>query len=253
VPRAGVNPAVGSISAFFPCYNDEATIASMVNQAVKTIDEVGAEGEVIVINDGSTDASQEVLEELADSEPLLRVVVHESNRGYGGALLSGFAAATKQWVFYTDGDAQFDPTELALLVERASEEVDVVQGYKLGRADNVARRIIGRMYHRFVAFMFGIRIRDVDCDFRLIRRSLLERVELVHSTGVICVEMVRKFQDAGARFVEVAIHHYPRAHGRSQFFRLSSVVRSLRDLAVLWVRLVVLRQGRRAARRAVAS
>ena len=242
-----VNPAVESISAFFPCYNDEATIASMVNAGVKTVEGVGADGEVIVINDGSTDGSQEVLEDLSDSQPWLRIVVHEHNRGYGGALLSGFAAATKQWVFYTDGDAQFDPTELALLVDAAGPEVDVVQGYKLHRADNVIRRIIGRVYHRFVALIFGLKIRDTDCDFRLIRRTLLERVELRYSTGVICVEMVRKFQDAGARFVEVPVHHYPRTHGKSQFFRPSSVARSLRDLAMLWVRVIVLRQGKRAA------
>lgn len=242
-----MNPAVESISAFFPCYNDEATIASMVNAAVKTVEEVGADGEVIVINDGSTDGSQEVLEDLSDSQPWLRIVVHEHNRGYGGALLSGFAAATKEWVFYTDGDAQYDATELAVLVDAASDDVDVVQGYKLQRGDNLARRAIGRVYHRFVRALFGLNIRDTDCDFRLIRRTLLERVDLVHSTGVICVEMVRKFQDAGARFVEVPVHHYPRTHGRSQFFRPSSVLRSLRDLAALWVRLVVLRQGKRAA------
>lgn len=242
-----MNPAVGSISAFFPCYNDEATIASMVNAAVKTIEGVGADGEVIVINDGSTDSSQEVLEDLSDSQPSLRIVVHEHNRGYGGALLSGFAAATKEWVFYTDGDAQYDPTQLALLVDAAGDDVDIVQGYKRRRGDNIARRVIGRVYHRFVRTMFGLRIRDTDCDFRLIRRALLDRVELVHSTGVICVEMVRKFQDAGARFVEVPVSHFPRTHGKSQFFRPRSVVPSLRDLAVLWVRMIVLRQGKRAA------
>jgi glycosyltransferase involved in cell wall biosynthesis len=247
-----VNPAVESISAFFPCFNDEATIASMVNAAVKTIEGLGADGEVIVINDGSTDGSQEVLEDLSDSQPSLRIVVHEHNRGYGGALLSGFAAATKQWVFYTDGDAQYDPTELALLVDAAAADVDVVQGYKRRRGDNIARRIVGRVYHRFVRTMFGLKIRDTDCDFRLIRRELLERVELVHSTGVICVEMVRKFQDAGARFVEVPVSHFPRTHGKSQFFRIGSVGRSLRDLAALWVRLIMLRQGKRAVARSEA-
>ena len=99
------------------------------------------------------------------------MVTHEHNRGYGGALLSGFAASTKQWVFYTDGDGQFDPAELELLVRRASADVDVVQGYKLRRADGILRAVIGRVYHRFVKFMFGLRIRDTDCDFRLIRRA----------------------------------------------------------------------------------
>lgn len=239
-----MNPAVESISAFFPCYNDEATIASMVNLAFVTIDKVGADGEVIVIDDGSTDGSPHVLKELLDEHPRLRVVTHEQNRGYGGALLSGFASATKQWVFYTDGDAQFDPAELELLVAEAAPDVDVVQGYKIRRADNLARRVIGRVYHRFVSLMFGLKIRDTDCDFRLIRRAMLERIRLEHSSGVICVELVRKLQDAGARFVEVPIHHYPRLYGHSQFFRLSAVARSLWDLAGLWLELMVRRRDR---------
>ena len=194
-----LNPAVEAISAFFPCYNDDATIASMVRVAVATLERVGVlDGEVIVIDDGSFDNSPKVLAELAADEPMLTVVTHDRNRGYGGALLSGFAAAKKQWVFYTDGDGQFDPAELELLVRHASDDVDVVQGYKLRRADGMLRRVIGRMYHRFVAFFFGLQIRDTDCDFRLIRQSSLDKIELVHTTGVICVELVRKLQDSGA-------------------------------------------------------
>jgi glycosyltransferase involved in cell wall biosynthesis len=239
-----VNPAVESISAFFPCYNDEATIARMVETALATIDRVGAEGDVTVVDDGSSDSSPDVLADLGARYPNVTIVTHVQNRGYGGALLSGFAAARRQWVFYTDGDAQFDPAELEDLVRAAGPDVDVVQGYKIRRADNVVRRVIGRVYHRFVALMFGLKIRDTDCDFRLIRRSTLDRVELRHSTGVICVELVRKLQDAGARFVEVPIHHYAREYGQSQFFRLSSVARTLRDLVGLWWTLVIRRTGR---------
>jgi glycosyltransferase involved in cell wall biosynthesis len=237
-----VNRAVQSVSAFFPCYNDEATIGRMVEVAARTLDECGVDGEIIVINDGSTDGSAGVLGALSADEPKLRIVTHESNRGYGGALLSGFATATRQWVFYTDGDAQFDPSELAVLVDAASDDVDVVQGYKIRRADNIARRVIGRVYHRFVAFAFGLRIRDTDCDFRLIRKETLDRITLMHTTGVICVELVRKLQDAGARFVEVPIHHYAREHGQSEFFRFTRVMGSLKDLVGLWVREVLLRQ-----------
>lgn len=240
-----LNPAVEAISAFFPCYNDEATIASMVRLAVSTFERVGVcDAEVIVVDDGSFDNSPKVLAEVSSEEPLLRVVTHDENRGYGGALLSGFANATKQWVFYTDGDGQFDPSELELLVRHASDDVDVVQGYKLRRADGVLRRVIGRVYHRFVAFFFGLGIRDTDCDFRLIRRSSLDQIELVHTTGVICVELVRKLQDSGARFTEVGVHHYRRVYGKSEFFRLPAIVRTLWDLAGLWIGLVVLRRGR---------
>ena len=240
-----MNPAVESISAFFPCFNDEPTIGSMVHLAFATIEKVGADGEVTVVNDGSTDGSAYVLKELADTVPRLRIVTHDQNRGYGGALLSGFAAATGQWVFYTDGDAQFDPAELELLVRAAADDVDVVQGYKIRRADSLARRFVGRVYHRFVAMAFGLTIRDTDCDFRLIRLEALQRVQLVHSSGVICVELVRKLQDSGARFVEVPVHHYRRMHGQSEFFRPAQVLRSLADLAGLWVSLIVLGRGRR--------
>jgi glycosyltransferase involved in cell wall biosynthesis len=239
-----MNPAVEALSVFFPCFNDEATIASMVNLAVTTMDAVGVDGEVIVINDGSTDGSAKVLDDLVGTQPLLRIVTHKHNSGYGAVLLSGFANAARQWVFYTDGDAQYDPTELELLVQHASDDVDVVQGYKLRRADGVLRSVIGRVYHRFVALFFGLKIRDTDCDFRLIRRAMLDKVELEHTTGAITVELVRKLQDAGAVFTEVGVHHYRRVYGSSEFFTIPAVARTLWDLAGLWIELVVLRRGR---------
>ena len=240
-----MNAAVEAISVFFPCYNDEATIARMVEVAVATLARVGViDAEVIVVNDGSSDRSAAILAELEAREPLLRVVTHEHNRGYGGALLSGFAASTRQWVFYTDGDGQFDPAELELLVKHASDDIDVVQGYKLRRADGLVRAVIGRVYHRFVSLFFGLNLRDTDCDFRLIRHAALDRVMLVHTTGVICVELVRKLQDAGARFTEVGVHHYRRVYGSSEFFTIPAVAGTLWDLAGLWIELVVLRRGR---------
>ncbi len=242
-----MNPAVVAVSAFFPCYNDEPSIGLMVETALATIDRCGVDGEVVVVNDGSSDGSAKVIKDIIVDDPRVSLVQHEHNRGYGGALLSGFAAARRQWVFYTDGDGQFDPAELELLVRAARDDVDVVQGYKLRRADSMLRRVIGRVYHRFVAFMFGLKIRDTDCDFRLIRRATLDRVTLEHTTGVVCVEMVRKLQDAGAVFVEVPVHHYPRRHGKSEFFRVPSVLKSLRDLSVLWVKQVVLKRGTKPA------
>lgn len=230
---------VESLSAFFPCYDDAPTIGGLVERVDAVLSELGIDHEVIVVDDGSTDASVASLEELQSRLPRLRLVVHGRNRGYGGALRSGFAASTRQWVFYTDGDGQYDPAEVRALVERAGPDVDVVQGYKISRSDPWPRRVIGRVYHHAVRLLFGLPVRDTDCDFRLIRRSLLEQVHLRHASGVICVEMVRRFRDAGARFAEVPVHHYPRLHGRSRFFRVRRVARSLADLARLWIALVL--------------
>ncbi|MFM7736219.1 MAG: glycosyltransferase family 2 protein [Alphaproteobacteria bacterium] len=231
--------AAPTVSAFFPCYDDAPTICGLVERVSAALDEVGIDHEVIVVDDGSTDDSVARLERLAAAMPRLRIVRHPQNRGYGGALLSGFAASTGEWVFYTDGDGQYDPDEVRLLVARMSPDVDVVQGWKIRRQDPWPRRMIGRLYHHAVRAAFALPVRDTDCDFRLIRRSLLDRVRLEHTSGVICVEMLRKFSAAGARFVEVPVHHYPRLHGRSQFFRLSRVARTLTDLGGLWVGLVL--------------
>jgi glycosyltransferase involved in cell wall biosynthesis len=239
VDRSPHNPAVASVSAFFPCYNDEMSIATMVTDARAALISRAVDFEIIVVNDGSADGSLGVLEALGSTVPELEIVNHETNRGYGGALISGFGASTKQWVFYTDGDAQYDASELVRCIDAATDQVDVVQGWKMGRGDPWYRKVIGRTYHHVVRLLFGLRVRDTDCDFRLIRRSLVDEVELTSTSGVICVEMMRKFERAGARFVEVGVSHHARPHGRSQFFRLPAIARSARQLVALWWNLVV--------------
>ena len=235
-----------SVSAFFPCYDDEATIGWVVGRVGALFDRLGVDGEIVVVNDGSADGSAAVLDELAGVEGRLRVVTHDQNRGYGGALQSGFAAATGEWVFYTDGDGQYDPDQLERLLALADADVDVdvVQGYKIGRSDSVVRRVVGRVYHRFVRIMFGLQIRDTDCDFRLIRNDVLRRVGLRETSGAICVELVRGLQTAGARFVEVGVDHFPRVNGSSRFFRPANVAKTLWALVRLWCAVVLLRRSR---------
>ncbi len=234
-----LNPAVTSVSAFFPCYNDEFSIAGMVRDVRGALVDAVDEFEIIVIDDGSTDGSFAVLHALADEVSELRVIVHDMNRGYGGALQSGFAAATKQWIFYTDGDAQYDATEIVRCLAAAGDDVDVVQGFKIGRGDAWYRRLIGRTYHHAVKLLFGLRVRDTDCDFRLIRASSMEPIALTSTSGVICVELMHALAHADARFVEVGVSHHWRPHGRSQFFRLPRIARSAQQLAVLWWRVRV--------------
>lgn len=235
-----MNP-VKSISAFFPAYNDGGTIASMVISAMLTLQDLVDDYEVIVVNDGSADYTAWILDELARRYDRLRVIHHSTNRGYGGALRTGFASAQKEWIFYTDGDAQYDPRELKHLVTALQEtegRVDVVNGYKISRNDPLHRIIIGRLYHWIVKFAFGFKLRDVDCDFRLIRRSVFDTIELESTSGAICLEMVKKMQDAGMVFREVPVHHYHRAYGKSQFFNFRRLWRTGVQLAILWWKLV---------------
>ena len=240
-PPAGQRP---SITAFFPCYNDAGTIASIVITADRTLRDLTDDYEIIVGNDASTDNSAAILSELESHYPHLRVLTHATNRGYGGNLRSMFAAATKDLIFYTDGDAQYDPAELTTLYARLAPDVDVVQGWKIERSDPLHRKIIGRVYHHFVRVWFGLHLRDVDCDFRLFRRQVLESFPLESNSGCITVEMMTRIEQAGFRVVEVPVHHYHRAYGQSQFFNFQRVARTLIELSLLWLRLKLLRRTR---------
>ena len=227
------------ISVVFPCYNDEHTIGGLVDDAYHALSPLVADVEVIVVNDGSPDGAGVLLDDMATERPWLRVIHHVTNGGYGQALISGFTAARHEWIFYTDGDAQYDAKESAKFVPFATDQVDIVQGYKVGRGDAWYRKVIGRGYHHTVKSLFGLYVRDTDCDFRLFRRQLFVERPLTSSSGVICVEMMYRFQAAGARFVEVPVHHYFRPHGSSQFFRIPAIARSARQLVELWWRVVV--------------
>jgi glycosyltransferase involved in cell wall biosynthesis len=240
MPAPAAAPA--GLSVFFPAYNDSGTIASMVIRAVQTAAELTPDYEVIVVNDGSADGTAAICDEIARTYPNVRVVHHPRNRGYGGALQTGFRTATKELVFYTDGDAQYDPAELTELWRRLTPDADLVNGYKISRSDPLHRIVIGRLYHHVVSLLFGLRMRDVDCDFRLMRRSIFERISLEKTSGVICLEMMKKIHDAGFRIVEVPVHHYHRAFGKSQFFNFPRIAKTGVDVMRLWLALVVRRQ-----------
>jgi hypothetical protein len=235
----GLSPET-AVSACLLCYNDAETIAGLVERAAEALDEIGTHGEIVVVDDGSSDASLARLAEVSAREPRLRVVEHAVNRGYGGALRSALAEARGDWIFYTDGDGQYDPAQLARLAEHVTYEVDWVQGYKRYRSDPLNRRVVGAVYATAMGFLFGIPIRDIDCDFRLMRSEYVRRLRLEKESGAICVELVRGLGEAGARCVEVEVEHFERPHGSSQFFRPRRILWSLLDVATLWGRLIAL-------------
>jgi len=231
-----------SLSVFFPAYNDAPSLPDLLAATFETLQEHVADYEVIVVDDGSRDETARVLEALrVRYAPSLRIVTHAANRGYGSALRSGFEAAGKEFVFYTDGDGQYDPRDLPLLLERMGPGTGLVNGFKIERHDPLHRVWIGGAYNFCARSLFRIRIRDIDCDYRLIRRKLLDGIVLTSTSGTICVELVRKLEGAGWEVEEVGVRHYERRHGRSQFFRIGPLLATFGQLFQLWVRIVVVR------------
>lgn len=228
-----------SLSIFFPCYNDSRTIGGLVKEAVKEAKKITRDFEVIVIDDGSKDNSWEVLQKLSLKIKQLKLVRHPKNRGYGGALKSGFKTASKELVFYTDGDAQHTLKELPILISLLTPDVDFVNGIRMIRSDYTYRVILGNLYHFVVRWAFLLPTFDVDCDYRLIRSSIVKKLNLKSNSGPICIELVKKAHRAGAQFSQVSVHHYDRKFGKSQFWHPKHLFTTFYEIIILWFKLMV--------------
>lgn len=211
----------------------------LVKQVDKILKEICSKYQIIVIDDGSTDGSRELLKEIKKDFSHLEVIFHRKNKGYGGALISGFKAAKYSLVFYTDGDAQYDVAELPILLDLMTKDVNFVNGIKMERQDFAYRVIVGNLYAIAMRWAFFLPIIDVDCDFRLIRKSVIDKLKLRQQSGAICVELVKKAQRAGGKFRQVSVHHRDRVYGQSQFFRVDRVAKTLLDLLKLWWELMI--------------
>jgi glycosyltransferase involved in cell wall biosynthesis len=224
-----------ALSLFFPMYNEEGNIDQAVASALAALATVSDRYEVIVVDDGGRDRTGAIADRLAAANPLVRVVHHSFNRGYGAALRTGFQAATHPLVILADGDNQFDLGELPILVE-ALEGFDVVSGYRITRRDPLIRRLYAFLYNRLARVLFDIPVRDVNCGFKIYRRDLIERLlPQLRSTGaLINVEMLARARKLGATVTEVGVHHYRRETGRPTGGNPAVILRAFRELLRLW-------------------
>jgi glycosyltransferase involved in cell wall biosynthesis len=228
---------VPSLSFFFPAFNEEASVESLLRQSQRLLPELARAWEIIPVNDGSRDGTGAIFARFAAEDPEhVHPVHHEVNRGYGAALISGFAHARYDLVFFMDGDRQFDIGELPLLIEKA-DEGDVIIGFRKNRRDPLIRKANTFMWGTLVRMLFGFKARDVNCAFKLVKRSVMDKVKLSSMGAVISTELLAKAHKEGFRFVEVGVTHYPRTAGRPTGAKGKVIVRAFKELFTLYKRL----------------
>lgn len=222
-----------TLTIFFPCYNEEANVERVTRAAVAVGRQVADELEVIIVNDGSRDRTGEIADRLAAEIPEVRAVHNRPNQGYGGALARGFKAATKNWIFYTDGDGQFDLGELPRLLPLL-ETHDVVSCYRLNRQDSWVRKLNAWAWTTLVNVLFGLWLRDVDCAFKIYPKTFIDRIELQSRGALIDTEMLAKARNLGLRIAQIGVHHYPRTAGRQTGANLRVILRAFKELFRLY-------------------
>ncbi|PIQ70317.1 glycosyltransferase family 2 protein [Candidatus Shapirobacteria bacterium CG03_land_8_20_14_0_80_40_19] len=223
------------LSVFFPAYNEEANLENTVEKAIPVLEDVAEKYELIIVDDGSKDKTGEVAKRLAEKYSFIQVITHNPNQGYGAALRSGFYNSRLEWIVTVDSDGQFDFSEVDKLIER-SKKADVVVGYRLNRQDSMIRKIFGWGWTLLANLLLGIKVRDVDCAFKLVNRKVIERIPKLQSQrgGMISPELLGKARKAGFKVAEVGVHHYSRKEGKQTGANLKVIFKSFVDLGKLW-------------------
>jgi glycosyltransferase involved in cell wall biosynthesis len=226
---------VTSLSIIYPAYNEEPNIETAVRRALEVAESVAEEAEIIVVDDGSRDGTAEVAYGLVQEHyPRVRLLRHPRNRGYGAALRSGFGHARFDYVFYTDADNQFDVSELAYFLPLI-RTADVVVGFRVYRYDSVLRLAASWIYNHLVSILFRVKVRDVDCAFKLLRREVLDKITIERDDFFVDTELIVKARKWNFQIVEKGVRHYPRIAGETTV-RPSDIPRTLRTIAVMWQR-----------------
>ncbi len=221
-----------SISVVLPAYNEEENVPKTVAAVVDVMSGLTTDYEVLVVNDGSRDRTAEVTTQLALQFPAVKLVNHPANRGYGAALATGFASATKELVFLTDADNQFDVSEITKLLPHVGE-ADLVVGYRAPRCDPFHRKLNAYGWNLLVNLLFGPTARDVDCAFKLFKREILDHVAVQSRGATFSAEFLVRARRRGYRIKEVPVKHFPRLAGKPTGARLDVIMRAFRELVCL--------------------
>lgn len=231
------------VTVFLPAHNEEGNIERVVGNFCDELPKLAELYEIVVVDDGSRDATGRIADRMAAADDHVKVVHHGVNRGYGGAVISGIRAATQPYVLLCDGDGQFDPADLRLLAERI-DEYDVVVGRRGRRADHLVRRLNGKAWTILVDVLFGLHLSDIDCGFKLFRREVLEGLELRARGAMITTELLARLAGRGARICEVDVKHLPRMTGEQSGANVRVIARAFRELFKLYRELKSEREGR---------
>lgn len=218
------------LSVVLPAYNEETVIAGTIARCVETLSALAPDYEIIVVDDGSRDRTGEIAGELAAANPRVRVVRNKPNRGYGGALIAGFQAVTKQLTFFMDSDGQFDIADIAELLRYREQGYRAVLGYREHRRDAFLRLLNAKGWNVLVSLLLGLHIRDIDCAFKLYDTSLVRVFDVTSKGAMINTEMLTKLMKLGVPFVQVPVRHYPRVHGKATGANLRVIANAFREL-----------------------
>jgi len=221
---------VSSLSFFFPAFNEEANVESLVRNAQRLLPELAHAWEILPVNDGSTDATGAILKRLEAEDPRhVHPVHHETNRGYGAAVISGFEKARYDLIFFTDGDQQFDLRELPLLVKKI-DLGDLILGFRKNRRDPFVRKLYSFLWGTLVRMVFKLKARDVNCAFKLVKAAVMDKVKLSSAGAMISTELLVKARNEGFRAVEVGVTHFPRKAGKPTGANWKVIVRAFKEL-----------------------
>jgi len=223
------------LSAFFPAYNEARNVEKMCSSLMTILPQVAEDFEIIIVNDGSKDRTKDIADRLAQEVEPIRTVHHEKNLGYGAAIQSGIKACRKEYLFFTDGDGQFDVSELSQFVPLISK-YDGVIGYRLNRQDPLIRKVNAWAWGRLVRLLFGLKVRDIDCAFKVFHRKVFEGMELESSGSMISAEMLIKIKERGFSFLEIGVLHSPRSSGRQTGANPRVILRAFKELFRFYIK-----------------